>query len=417
MKHRLFLLLAACLMLVSGCTRSATPVLLTDHDRLSDGKRPVTGFVSSWFPHSHPEVMLGRIIRTYSNDGKGEPSQLYLASLYVDFPRHDDMSAQIAADYDVRISPTMEDALTLGTGELAVGGVIICDIWQDYPYSRTNQMIYPHRKFFDAAVDVMQRSGKVAPVFVDAYLADNWEDSWHIYSTAKELGIPLMAGSSVPVGWRQPKAEIPRGAKVKEIVAISYHTTDLYGFHGMEMIQTLAERRAGGETGVASVQCLTGQAIWDAEGKVWDRELLADALARNDPPRTIEYVKENAEDPTLFIVNYVDGTRASMFCLNYSVLHWAAAWRYEDGTRDSTMFWLHEEATLAHFARQVKGIEKMILTGTPAWPVERTLLTSGMLHAGHLSKVEGNRVVETPYMSNIKYTSDWEWTPLAFPDE
>ena len=419
MNHRMIACFIVCLLLIVGCGSNGAPPLAeaprAELVRDSDGKLPVAGMIASWFPHSHPEVMLGRIIRTYSNDGKGEPSQLNLASLYVDMPRKDDFSDKIAADYDVRISPTMEDALTLGTGELAVGGVIICDVWQDYPYSDTKQMIYPHRPMFDAAVEVFRKSGKVAPVFIDIYLADNWDDSWHIYSTAKELGIPLMAGSSVPVGWRKPKAEVPRGAKLKEIVAISYHSTDLYGFHGMEMIQTLAERRAGGETGVASVQCLSGQAVWDAAGKEYDPELLDDVLATNDPPTTLEEVKQKADNPWLFIVKYADGTRAEMFCLNYAVLHWSAAWRYADGTKDATMFWLDEEATLAHFARQVKGIEQMILTGKPVWPVERTLLTSGIMHAGHLSKVEGGRVVETPYMSKIKYTPEWEWTPLAFP--
>ncbi|MHB9110467.1 MAG: hypothetical protein ACYDCO_25735 [Armatimonadota bacterium] len=379
-------------------------------------KLPVAGLISSWFPYSHPDLMLGRIVKTYSLDGKGESSRMRLASLYVDRPQQGDFSGKIAAEYNVRLSKGVEDALTLGTGKLAVGGVLIVDVWADYPMSKTGQMIYPHRAMFDEVVKVFRASGKVAPVFIDIYLADNWTDAWHIYSTCKEMGIPLMAGSSVPVGWRKPAAEVKRGAKLKEVVGISYHTTHLYGFHGLEMIQTLAERREGGETGVASVQTLTGQAVWDAAGKEYDPELLADVLARHEPPLTLEGVKQSVKEPVMFIVKYQDGLRAELFTLNNAVQHWAAGWRYADDSKESTLFWLDEEQSMLHFSVQMQGIERFILTGTPSWPVERTLLTSGMLHAAHVSLTENGRLVETPEMGKIRYQGNWEWTPLPFPN-
>ena len=166
--------------------------------------------------------------------------------------------------------------------------------------------------------------------------------------------------------------------QASEAARCADHARDGCGFHVVAMGETLDEGRRGGGRGVESVQCLPGQAVWDAAGEEYDPELLADALARNEPPTTIEEVQRKAKEPALFIINYTDGTRAEMFCLNYAVLHWAAAWRYEDGTKDSTLFWLDEEKTLAHFTRQVKGIEQMMLTGVPAWPVERTLLTSAL---------------------------------------
>ena len=40
----------------------------------------------------------------------------------------------------------------------------------------------------------------------------------------------------------------------------------------------------------------------------------------------------------------------------------------------------------------------MMLTGKPSWNVERTLLTSGALHALLVSLKEDQRRVETPYL-------------------
>ena len=90
-----------------------------------------------------------------------------------------------------------------------------------------------------------------------------------------------MAGSSLPVLWRYPPADVRAQAPLKEIVAVSYHRLDAYGFHALEMVQSLVERRAGGETGVHSVRCIEGSAVWEAaREKQFDRSLLDAALAR-----------------------------------------------------------------------------------------------------------------------------------------
>jgi len=56
----------------------------------------------------------------------------------------------------------------------------------------------------------------------------------------------------------------------------------------------------------------------------------------------------------------------------------------------------------------------MILTGQPAWPVERTLVTSGVLDAALISKKNGGRAVATPYLK-LRYTPDWEWQQPPAP--
>ena len=117
---------------------------------------------------------------------------------------------------------------------------------------------------FEAVAKVFRASNTSVPVFCDKHLADNWRDAKWLYDTAHELKSPLMAGSSLPTLWRRPPTDVRRGANLTQMVAISYHTLDAYGFHALEMVQCLAERRAGGETGVWQVRCLSGKRVWEA---------------------------------------------------------------------------------------------------------------------------------------------------------
>ena len=88
------------------------------------------------------------------------------------------------------------------------------------------------------------------PVFNDKHLSWNWDWAKSMVDTARELGFPLMAGSSLPVTWRIPSVDLPWGAEVDEVVCVGYGGIDSYDFHGLESLQCLAERRRGGETGV-----------------------------------------------------------------------------------------------------------------------------------------------------------------------
>ena len=189
---------------------------------------------------------------------------------------------------------------------------------------------YPKRRFWEETVKVFRASGRVVPVFVDKHLSDNWDDAKFIYDSAREPSVPLLAGSSVPGTWRHPPADVARGARLTEIVALTYGTTDAYGFHALEAVQALAEQRRGGETGVAAVRCLADDAVWDSlDRREVDPELVAAALRRapgfeaGRPP-----VRKTVPKPLLMAVEYADGLRASVLELNGAVGAWTAAWRY-----------------------------------------------------------------------------------------
>lgn len=77
-----------------------------------------------------------------------------------------------------------------------------------------------------------------------------------------------------------------------------------YGFHGMEVLQSLAEQRSGGETGVASIEPFEGRAVRDAADRgEWPEELLGGALehGRTELPGS---PRERVDVPTLFAVHY-----------------------------------------------------------------------------------------------------------------
>src|SRR5207245_9545848 len=102
---------------------------------------------------------------------------------------------------------------------------------------------------------------------------------------------------------------------------------DVYDFHALETIQCMAERRKGGETGVASVHALRGDAVWAAlAAGAWDAKLFEACLARSQTlgqPATFSHrlptpaqMKELARDPVAYQIGYVDGLKATMLLMN-----------------------------------------------------------------------------------------------------
>ena len=379
----------------------------------------IAAVVTEYRHNSHADVIVSRLLLTHTLDEKGERPNLELVSLYTDQVPESDTSRKWAKQFNVPIFKTVEETLTLGTGKLGVDGVMLVAEHGKYPKNATGNTIYPKRRLFDAVQKVFRKTGQVVPVFVDKHLADNWADAKWLYDTAKELKVPLMSGSSLPVLWRYPPADVKRGATLEEIVAVSYHTLDAYGFHALEMVQCLVERRAGGETGVKQVRCLSGDAVWRVmdEG-MFDRKLLDAALKRlkrspitRQPKRPL---RDLAKSPDIFVIEYRDGLKAFVLTLNGAVNEWGVAWKTAPGVEKSTTFWTQEARPYMHFTDLGKGTEKMFHTGQPSWPAERTLMTSALLDALLISKSKDGAAVRTDFL-NFKYSTDWDWQQPPAP--
>ena len=99
-----------------------------------------------------------------------------------------------------------------------------------YPRNEKRQTLYPRYEFFKQIVKVFKDSGRAVPVFNDKHLSWNWEWAKEMYDTARTMGFPFMAGSSLPVTWRTPSLEMPLGARdsrgaVRRATAASTATT------------------------------------------------------------------------------------------------------------------------------------------------------------------------------------------------
>jgi hypothetical protein len=391
---------------IKGTARAQTPA--TDPPAVAPLKLAV---ITTVYRHnSHSDVIASRLFQTDTLDFKGRVYPMKIASLYVDQIAKNDTSREFSEKYKFPIYENIADALTLGTGKLAVDGVLLIAEHGEYPLSPTGNIEYPKRRMFEEIVKVFEASGRVVPIFLDKHIADNWTDAKWIYDTAQRLKIPMMAGSSLPVLWRYPAVDVPRDAELEQIVAVSYHTLTAYGFHALEMVQTLAERRKGGETGIKAVQTLEGDAVWEAgERGVYDPKLLEAAISRlRTPSYGKRTVREAAKNPSLMIIDYNDGLRASVLTLNGAANEWSVAWREKSGKSESTLFWTQEARPFQHFGFLLTAVEKMMFTGKPTYPVERTLLTSGALDALLTSKTYNGGRIETPHL-NISYKTDWNW--------
>jgi hypothetical protein len=372
----------------------------------------VAGVTTLYRHNTHADVILSRLLQTDTLDGKGELPSVQLQSMYVDQVGEGDYSRPFSERYGVPIEETVTKALTLGGDKLAVDGVFVVAEHGSYPRSSTGQVIYPKRRLFEEVFRVFEQSGRSVPVFCDKHLADNWEDAKWLYDTAKRLNAPLMAGSSLPTLWRYPPVDVKRGARLKEFVATSYGSLDAYGFHALEMVQCLAERRAGGETGIKAVQAFTGPAVWQA-GKdgVYSRDLLEAAISRRRLQTIPEgkSLEEIVPEPVLFVIDYNDGLRASILTLNGGIGEWTVAWRADDDSVESTLFWTQEARPFMHFTWLTMGVERLMQTGRPVWGPERTLLTSGALDALLMSMRDGGVRLETPHLAEVNYESTWNW--------
>jgi hypothetical protein len=406
----------------------------------------IAALASTYYYLSHAYHIVGRFLDgfvVHDRHGLHKPP-FEIASLFTEqVSPAIDLGRAHAAEKHVRLSPTIADALTLGTGKLAVDAVLLIAEHGEYPYNEKLQKLYPRGKFFRDVLEVIRASGSAVPVFIDKHLSYSRAEASEMVAQAKALNIPLMAGSSLPVTWRFPALEIPLDRDFKDVLVASRGDLEIYGFHALETLQCMVERRRrnGKPQGVSAVTCLEGDAVWKAGDQgVWSWKLLEAALGRSHT-RNVGDIKQNTRDymppkapgrdeqtkfrhPVAFIVEYVDGLRATVLILNGHVDDTTFGARISDSkggeTTVSTLTYLPAPPGACFFDPLVLRIEDFFRTRKPPYPVERTLLTGGILDVALESRIRDHRRIETPELATIDYPppvdSGYIRTPLTNPE-
>jgi hypothetical protein len=403
----------------------AAPALLRSQTRPARPK--IAAITTTYFKYSHAQHIVDRFLEGYGWNGTHHRPEMDLVSLFVDQVGSNDFSRDRAARFpSMKVYPTIAEALTLGGSKLAVDGVVLVGEHGKYPRNEKGQTRYPRYEFFQQIVAVFRSSGRAVPVFNDKHLSWNWDWAKEMYDTARSLGFPFMAGSSLPVTWRTPSVEMPLGARIREAVCVCYGGVDSYDFHGLETTQCMVERRQGGESGVKWLEAYRGDRFWQAwqEG-VFPRDLIEAALCRSHtltPSRagfnnnfpSLDDMRRLAKNPAAYLYQHADGLRSVMLLMSGLIQDFNFAARLEGRAEPfSTQMYLPmppARTSLANFfSPLVNNVERMFLTGKPSYPVERTLLTTGLTAAGVESLYRNQVRVDTPHLA-VQYQPTREST-------
>lgn len=361
----------------------------------------VAVLATAWFPDSHADVIAGKLIAGYSLHGVPTEPRLEVASLYLDQTPFDDTGRAIAAKHGIPVFDTIGEAISLGGTGVNVDGVLIVAEHGDYPVNARGQILYPRRALFDAAVAAMVSGGRNVPIFVDKHLSWSFAEARRMVDTARRLDIPMLAGSSVPLSWRKPPGAWPLGAPLTQVVVVGYGPLEVYEFHALEGLQVMAERRAGGETGVRAVEDIPPAELERARaGRRWNEELEVEALSALGLDG-FSLRQTRASLSHAFLVEYEDGLRAAVLWFERGVHDFAFAGRGGDDLR-ACRFALEPSRPHGHFTFLVRQIESLVLDHKAPYPVERTLLTTGVLETAMRSRSLGGLRLETPELA-IRY--------------
>jgi hypothetical protein len=366
-------------------------------------KRPKIAAVFTEFTYrSHAHVILENFLEPYLFNGQLTDPGMDVVSFYADQTPDADMSKKVAADYDIPIYKTIDQALCLGKKELAVDAVLSIGEHGQYPNNELGQHMYPRKRFFDEIVAVMKRDNRFVPLFSDKHLSYRWDWAKEMVDTASEYNIPFMAGSSVPLAQRIPPLEIPTGAEIEEAVSIHGGGVESYDFHALEVLQAMIEARKGGETGVARVQFLDNDALWKAaEQGRWSPDL-AKVAVETELDQKLENLRDletARRKPHGVLVEYKDGLKGVIINLAIDGTHWNFACKLKGKPAPlATSYNVGPWDNRNLFKALSHAIQHHFKNGQAPYPVERTLLVTGILDAEMHSRHQTGKPLDTPQL-------------------
>jgi hypothetical protein len=400
---------------LGGAAAAAASTAFTRRMPAAESQRKKIAFLGTEVRvHSHAQHFLDRLTLGYGWRGAWQQPRVDVASVYIDQFPDGDLARNRIKRHHLKLFPTISEALTLGGKELAVDGVVIIGEHGNYPKNEKSQTLYPRYEWFKEVVKAFEASGRVVPVFNDKHLSTTWSRCQEMVGDSKRLSFAFLAGSSLPVTWRLPALEVRHETPMVESVCVGYGGVDSYDFHGLETAQCMSERRKGGEVGIRSVHALRGEPMWEflakPDRKITSR-LLVSALTRSHTlPVTEGYLEQRISvdwarrvfpDMLAYFIEHHDGFRTTLFLASIQDFNYAGL-RSDTNEIISCQMYLpmpgHSATTADFFHPLVRHIETMVLENRTPYPVERTLLTSGMTLAAVDSIHNGYKLVKTPEM-------------------
>jgi len=361
-------------------------------------KKRVAAILTEYWDISHADVTITKMLDGFRLDGRKYASTLEIVSFYVDQFPSNDLSRGMAAKHGIPIYGTIRDALLAGKSDFDLDGIIIIGEHGDYPDNAIGQTLYPRRLFFEQCLNVMLEFHRIVPVFTDKGFAVVQEDIEWMYAQIKRYNIPFMSSSVVPYSPQRPAEKpFPDGTPLRKMFGFSYGPVERYVYHSLEMLQSIAERRSCGESGIRKVKAYKdGEAIERLLSDDWNS--LYRALGGFINLRDLDAFPHEVEAPVFVELDYADGLKSAVMMGNPEVVTFASAYQVSEHEPPICReFHLQDGKPYIHFARLVLEIEKFIHTGRPPHALERSLLTTGALDACMRSLAVGE-AVETPHL-------------------
>ena len=113
-------------------------------------------------------------------------------------------------------------------------------------------------------------------------------------------------------------------------------------------------------------------------------------------------------DAAVFLIEHRDGLKSAIVMANGLAGHFATAVKLK-GRKEpvATWFKLQEGPPFGHFAHLVDAVDELVHTRRTPYPVERTLLTTGILDRALHSLARGSERYETPELAIAYHSVEW----------
>ena len=346
-----------------------------DADRAKDRERPLlTAVVDSFDRLSAAQQLVDRFLLGYPSEGDFREPTVRLSRLHAGSTRDDEVERRRLL-FGIDVSPGIPEA---------VDGAAAILVVRKRPWLRDGEQLLR---------TVLDNAPRGAAVFAWALPGATRDEAMALKTLAERRSITLSSGTFFPVTWRLPPMEPVRGGELSEALLTAVGEPARGYVEGFDALQSLVERRRGGEAGVREVIEIEGKDVWQffAKDSAF-RELLAAAVSRSDTPRGdperdgrtqdivgLGLLPGLVADPRLALLLHADGLRSAVVLLNGGIRDHNFAIRDGGGRLSSAQLYLPPAPGEHHYSRLVRLLESFFVTGKPSHPLERNLLVCGVV--------------------------------------